>query len=516
MLFSKSDISSKIIEKSNKIKSLKEFVNFFTNVVNYTFKKENSKINNKDFISTVTTYIFYLNFKLKKKEMLQELAVNLMQLEDNLKYTKEILYFILFSLNCAINYAKFSEYDENSEDKNKHFDKFVNTVDLMKNFIWVFYEQTYNNKNNKKYTEYAYVGTKLYEKEKLPINIFETIDKKDNNKPIDAYIGKSLFNNIEIIIIKLNIEYFKKFKINIEELKKDINTEIELMNKPKNFSTYIIIGKKLVMYPQSYDLFLQELLENKVYKEEEIAEEKKKIKENKTIMQNNKEDKCKSVDLKEYHSEKQKDIRMTNDNTQMENLENLENLEINELKNQLNNEKSKNKELEEKIFSLENKLKEEKMRCDEFKSEITKIKSELNNEIEKYKNLTEKLKFKEEYKDNSSSESKDKLLEKLFESEKEIKEIKSKLSRFPFELNEGEKMLCLIFTSCDQKLHYPIICKNSEQFNIVENRLYEKFSEYKEYENYFTFNGNKVNKYLTIEENKIRYGDNILLNIIDE
>lgn len=67
MLFSKSDISSKIIEKSNKIKSLKEFVNFFTNVVNYTFKKENSKINNKDFISTVTTYIFYLNFKLKKK-----------------------------------------------------------------------------------------------------------------------------------------------------------------------------------------------------------------------------------------------------------------------------------------------------------------------------------------------------------------------------------------------------------------------------------------------------------------
>ena len=81
-------------------------------------------------------------------------------------------------------------------------------------------------------------------------------------------------------------------------------------------------------------------------------------------MQNNKEDKCKIVDLKEYHSEKQKDIKMTNDNTQMENLENLE---INELKNQLNNEKSKNKELAEKIFSLENKLKEEKMRCDELK-----------------------------------------------------------------------------------------------------------------------------------------------------
>jgi hypothetical protein len=81
-------------------------------------------------------------------------------------------------------------------------------------------------------------------------------------------------------------------------------------------------------------------------------------------MQNNKEDKCKIVDLKEYHSNKGKDIKMKNDNAQMENLENLE---INELKNQLNNEKSKNKELAEKIFSLENKLKEEKMRCDELK-----------------------------------------------------------------------------------------------------------------------------------------------------
>ena len=113
------------------------------------------------------------------------------------------------------------------------------------------------------------------------------------------------------------------------------------MNKSNDLSAYIIIEKKLIKYPQSYDLFLQELLEKKVYKEEEIAEEKKKINENVIIMQNNKEDKCKIVDLKEYHSEKQKDIKMTNDNTQMENLENLE---INELKNQLNNEKSKNKE----------------------------------------------------------------------------------------------------------------------------------------------------------------------------
>jgi hypothetical protein len=260
---SKSEFSDKIIEKSNKVKSLKDFVKFFTNVVNYIFKKDYCK-NNDEFISTVTVYTFYLKFKIQKVEIIQELIDNLMQLEDNLKYTKEILYFIIFALNTTINYAKVSEFDDISEDKNKHFEKLVNSVDLKKNFIWVFYEQTYNNKNNKKYTEYAYVGTKLYEKEKLPINVFETINKKENNNPIDAYISKSLFSNFEVIIIKLNLEYFKKFKINIEELKKDINAEIELLNKSNDLSTYIIIEKKLIKYPQSYDLFLQELLENSI------------------------------------------------------------------------------------------------------------------------------------------------------------------------------------------------------------------------------------------------------------
>ena len=119
---SKSDFSDKIIEKSNKAKSLKEFVNFFTNIVNYIFKKDYC-LNNNDFISTITVYTFYLKFKIQKVEIIQELIDNLMQLEDNLKYTKEILYFIIFSLNTAINYAKVSEFDDISEDQNKHFEK---------------------------------------------------------------------------------------------------------------------------------------------------------------------------------------------------------------------------------------------------------------------------------------------------------------------------------------------------------------------------------------------------------
>ena len=111
-----------------------------------------------------------------------------------------------------------------------------------------------------------------------------------------------------------------------EELKKDINAEIELMNN-LNLSAYIIIEKKLIKYPQSYDLFLEELIENKIYKEEELTEEKKKMKENNTINLNNTKDKCKSIDLKEYHSVKEIDIKTKNENIKIENLENLENLE---------------------------------------------------------------------------------------------------------------------------------------------------------------------------------------------
>ena len=511
--YKKKETSANKENKSIKIgkkekNALQQYAQSFKDIINFIFKKQKNK-NNKDFFASIALYVVVVQLDLKE-EKFQELLVYLEQLEESLNYTKELFYLIIFSMNILINMDKIEELDKNREDKSKNFDKLLNTVDLNKNFIWVFYEQTYKNKNNKKYIEYAYVGTKLYKSETFQINAFKTINKKDIIKPIDAYIASCLFSNFEVIMIKLDMEYFKKYKTNIEELKKDINAEIEAMNKSNNLPTYIIIEKKLIRYPQSYDLFLQELLENKIYKEEEIAEEKKKIeKEEVTIKQNNKKDKCIANDLKEKHFDKVEDIKMKNDKTQ------IENIEINELKTQLNNEKSKNKDLEEKIAILENKLKEEKSKYDKEKSEISKLKSELNNEIEKYKNLNEKIKFKEVYKNDSSTESKDILLEKLFESEKEVKEIKLKLSRFPFELNEGEKLLCIIFTSCDQNINCPIICKNTEKFNVVENRLYEKFPEYKESENYFTFEGTKINKYVTLDENKIKDGDNILLNVIE-
>ena len=85
-----------------------------------------------------------------------------------------------------------------------------------------------------------------------------------------------------------------------------------------------------------------------------------------------------------------------------------------------------------------------------------------------------------------------------------------------FELNKDEKIMCVIFMSVDQQVHYPIICKNNQKFNEVENLLYDKFPEYKEFENYFLLYGKKISKSLTLDENKIKYGDIITMTKYEE
>ena len=100
------------------------------------------------------------------------------------------------------------------------------------------------------------------------------------------------------------------------------------------------------------------------------------------------------------------------------------------------------------------------------------------------------------------------LMKKLEIKEDEIKKLKSII---PNDLKEGEKLLPLIFVSRDQNIHYSIICKDTDKFNYIENKLYDIYPQYQENENYFTVNGYKINKTKTIQENKIKYSDIIML-----
>ena len=165
----------------------------------------------------------------------------------------------------------------------------------------------------------------------------------------------------------------------------------------------------------------------------------------------------------------------------------------------LEEEKNKNKILIEKINQLEINLKDEKN-----KNIILSVKlKELNNNLEIMNKNNQKLLENKENFDNM-----------IYEKEKEIKELKQRLSRFPFELNEGEKLMSLVFISVDQKFHCSIICKNSDKFNHIENKLYEDYPEYSEFDNIFTVNGKKIIKSKNLDENKIRHNDVIILNNI--
>ena len=135
------------------------------------------------------------------------------------------------------------------------------------------------------------------------------------------------------------------------------------------------------------------------------------------------------------------------------------------------------------------------------KNELMEINELLNNEIKKF---CDSQNIKKD-KDNSN---KDIIIKEL---NKEIDKLKEKLSRYPFELSKGEKLLSVIFTSSDQNMYYSIICKNTQKFTELEEKLYNDYPEYSKSNNYFIINGNRVNKTKSLDENKIGNNDIIIL-----
>jgi len=100
---------------------------------------------------------------------------------------------------------------------------------------------------------------------------------------------------------------------------------------------------------------------------------------------------------------------------------------------------------------------------------------------------------------------------KIIQLYQKIDELKDELSRYPLELSKGEKLISVIFTSSDKMILYSAICKNTEKFIKLEEKLYNNYPEYSNSDNYFMVNGNIINKINTLDENKIKDSDNIIL-----
>ena len=74
-------------------------------------------------------------------------------------------------------------------------------------------------------------------------------------------------------------------------------------------------------------------------------------------------------------------------------------------------------------------------------------------------------------------------------------------------------MMCVYFTSSDQKIKFPIPCINTDIFAEVEEKLYKEYPEYRETNNFFISNGNQILRFKTIGENNIGNGLPVILNV---
>ena len=113
---------------------------------------------------------------------------------------------------------------------------------------------------------------------------------------------------------------------------------------------------------------------------------------------------------------------------------------------------------------------------------------------------------------NNNNQNLNELLMQLMKmTEIKGRKIENKNQEIAYNLKPGEELLPIIFISSDQKIQYSFICKNTDKFNYIENKLYDIYPEYKDTNNFFTVNGNKINKLKTIQENNIHNSDVIML-----
>ena len=84
-------------------------------------------------------------------------------------------------------------------------------------------------------------------------------------------------------------------------------------------------------------------------------------------------------------------------------------------------------------------------------------------------------------------------------------------------IKPGEKILGINFVSMgvNDIGHYNLVCKNTDLFVRLEERLYEDFPQFKEYETYFEVKTRRIKRFKTLKENNIKTNDVINVFIID-
>ena len=239
--------------------------------------------------------------------------INIINQMSSLKNIKNTLQNTLFLLNLKKNEKEISLIEQIDE---KFFENYEGLFSINDKIKWKFYEENLNESNTDNKYKKTILEGKMTEKEKYNFDIFKNIKKikvKSNFKRISGSIFKSIFYGKEILLIQINVEYYKNKILNLEEFQ----NEIQLIKKScpekyHNLDTYAQIENKIISLDSSDELLIKELKERKIIIEQKIIEKN----------------------------------------------ENINNKEIEGLKKQLNEEKEKNKKLEKELLEERNKNKE--------------------------------------------------------------------------------------------------------------------------------------------------------------
>ena len=162
--------------------------------------------------------------------------------------------------------------------------------------------------------------------------------------------------------------------------------------------------------------------------------------------------------------------------------------------------------------------------------EITKLKRLLNEEKNKNINLIKEIEILKNKNiilnnDNNSLKEQIKILENNLKAKNnELQNLLSKNNNNNIinykitSINPGEEILAINFVSngVQDIGHYNLICKNTDLFVRLEERLYQDFPDFKNYETYFEVNTRRIKRFKTIEENNIKNNDIINVFRIEE
>ena len=103
------------------------------------------------------------------------------------------------------------------------------------------------------------------------------------------------------------------------------------------------------------------------------------------------------------------------------------------------------------------------------------------------------------------------LKNQLYLKENELNEMKLKLKNNKKKLISFDDVMVINFESTDSSIHEGIQCLGTDIFAEIEERLYQKYDEFRNTNNMFTFNGRTILRFKSLKENNIKNGDKVIL-----